>query len=175
MIFNKFIFILFLLIVGNNCIFSQEESPYSSSIFRLEKCVVTYFDIDSLPFEIRWLTNQKLDSVKYVDLNGKEYDYFYALGDSSIFDGGFGALKSFFNKELSIPSSIETNGKVIVVFFLKQSAMEVRIIRRVGYDCRYYDYDKELKRVLSMTQSKWRTQHINAKKPVFLYCVFDIP
>lgn len=173
MIINKYIFILFLLIAGNNSIFSQEKSPYSA--FRLEKCVVTYFDIDSLPYEIEWLTNKKLDSVKYVDLNGKEYDYFWTPGDSSIFDGGLGALKSFFNKELSIPSSIETNGAVSVVFFLKQSAMEVRIIKRIGYDCRYYDYDKEVRRVLLMTKDKWRTQHINTKYPILLTFLFEIP
>jgi hypothetical protein len=156
-------------------LFSQKDFRFEQPIKKKEVCTFIYYDVDSLPFKKEWLINQKLDSSIYIDINGNISDAYFALVEFPKFNGGFDSLIYFFNSHLDIPKEIETNGKVEVLFFIDKDRFETRILRKIGYDCKYFNYDIEVKRVLALTKTKWETKHLNTQKPIVFYYYFHIP
>jgi len=173
---TKIIMRLILLITVLFCqkVFAQSEFRFNESL-TISSCQKSYLDEDSLVYKTEWITNGNLDSVVFYDSKGIKFEAYLALTTTPIFEGGFESLNSFVKDNYVHRKGTEADGKANVMFIFRNNEIDIRIIDRVGYTLRYYDYDTELKRVLSLVNDKWNLDHIETKLPIVFFHSFDIP
>jgi hypothetical protein len=154
--------------------FAQNEFRFNDCL-TICSCQKSFLDEDSLVYKKEWLTNGNFDSVAFFDSKGTSFEAYIALTTTPIFDGGFESLNSFVKDNFTPREGIEANGKAYVMFTFRDNETDIRIIDRVGYTLRYYDYDSELKRVLNLVNDKWSLDHIETQLPVVFFYLFDVP
>jgi len=152
--------------------FAQITSEFREN--KLTSCQEVYLDDDGHPYKKQWLSNEKLDSTIFFNSNGTEFKGDLAITDTPHFENGFKALTKFVKDNYVSRPGSETNGKAIVMFVFSEDTIDMRIIDRVGYSLRYYNYDVELIRVLNLVKKKWSVRHMKSKLPIVFFYPFEI-
>lgn len=166
-----------MLVVGmvpNGCTMAQDGFRFPEPQV-VQRCEETLSDARKLPYKTKWLTNGKLDSVKYIQPNGEVINATFLIANAPKYSGGFDSLKSFFAKNFQSPKKIETNGKVKVSFIFNESELEVRILQRIGIGEDYGRYDREIERVLLLTKNQWNLKSLKGVYPFIFEYYFSVP
>src|SRR5690606_5843003 len=168
------VFLVFIGLIPNACTIAQDDFRFQEPHV-IQRCEEVVLDADSLPYKTEWLTNGKLDNVKYIRQNGDAVEATFLITDAPKYSGGFDSLKSFFAKNFRSPQKIETNGKVKVSFIFNESELEVRILQRLGISGDHKAYDHEVQRVLLLTKNRWNLKSLKGTYPFVFEYYFSVP
>ena len=129
-----------------------------------------FYDADSIPIGIFYISNEKVDSTIYWDLEKNKFNVQFT-GECR-YKYGFDSLKSLIIKQFRQMVNYEEINDVALVYVLmdKGKITEIRIGKRINNNSKY---DSIIKEILTNTQKDWILPD-KIEKPLLLPYLFKV-
>lgn len=136
---------------------------------------IHWFDTDSIPLCDIYKKCGNPDSITYIKLNGEKIN----VNTKIKYIGGIESLLAFcdsayYNRPDYNYQELNATAYYSILFDENLHIQEIRIYKRLGYDCSYYDYDKMIKGILLKTEGKWIKTNISSTEWQFYFGRFKL-